>query len=180
MNPVSMASGPRLKSMFAFHKIVCPVDFSAASYEGLKKAIELAQRDLTELCVLYVVPTLSMHDESLAIAAHSEAARQATAVKNLSVVVQQLPESLRARPLLKQGEAAEEIVRAAREENADLIVLTAHGAHSVHNVPGSGNDKLGPVAQSVLQSAPCPVLLINGPASTCTLTCGPPNQTFGE
>jgi hypothetical protein len=46
-------------------------------------------------------------------------------------------------------------VRAAREEGADLIVLTTHGAGAAQ-VGG-----LGSVAQAVLRSAPCPVLTIN-------------------
>ena len=51
---------------------------------------------------------------------------------------------MRSCPLLKRGEPAAEIVRAAREESADLIVLTTHGAG------GSQPEKLGRVAGEVL------------------------------
>lgn len=54
------------------------------------------------------------------------------------------------------GSAPEEICRVALQQECDLIVM----AHNLHSDPS----RLGSVAESVLQTAPCPVLLIRPPA----------------
>jgi nucleotide-binding universal stress UspA family protein len=42
-------------SMMPLKKIICPTDFSEASYAALDKASELAEHFDAELCVLHVV-----------------------------------------------------------------------------------------------------------------------------
>ena len=144
--------------MSRFKKILCPTDFSEASYEALRQAVELAADGVTEICVLHVEPPV---DEltaftGLATDTYAEAEHRAETVRNLCAVLEErVPQSVRTRPLLKKGQAAEEIARAAREEGADLIVLTTHGAGGLE--PG----ELGGVAAAVVQTAPCPVLTIN-------------------
>ena len=143
--------------MSTFKKILCPTDFSEASYEALDQAVKLAF-DGAEVCVLHVEPVekLVTPFAGLAPDARSEADRRAETVKNLCAVLEErVPSQVRTRPLLKQGDAVEQILRAAREENADLIVLTTHGAGGL--APG----ELGRVAASIVQIAPCPVLTMN-------------------
>lgn len=53
----------------------------------------------------------------------------------------------------REGEAADEILAAARESGAGLICLTTHSR------TGLSRHLLGSVAESVLRNAPCPVLL---------------------
>jgi nucleotide-binding universal stress UspA family protein len=92
--------------------------------------------------------------------AEDESTRRAEAVWNLrSVLAERLPAGVRSQPVLRMGDAATEIVRTAREEGCDLIVLTTHGAC------GWREGVLGSVAEEVLCHAPCPVLTISGPAS---------------
>jgi len=142
--------------MPTFKKILCPTDFSEASYEGLNKAIELASDTATEICVIHVEPSTQSSYAGHAPEAHQEADRRAETVKNLCAVLEErVPQNVRTRPLLKQGDTVEEIIRAAREECADLIVLTTHGAGGL--APG----ELGRVAATIVQTAPCPVLTIN-------------------
>jgi nucleotide-binding universal stress UspA family protein len=143
-----------------FQKILCPTDFSEASYEGLKKAVELARRSDSEVCVVHVdQPTAQVVPiADNAPYAHSEGERRAEAVANLCAILEELvPPSVRARPLLKCGDATTEILRAAREEGADLIVLTTHGAGTAR--PGG----LGSVAEEIVRTAPCSVLTVNVP-----------------
>lgn len=54
----------------------------------------------------------------------------------------------------RHGKPAEEIVEAAREWPADLIVVGSHGRG------GIGRILLGSVAESVARHAPCPVLVV--------------------
>jgi nucleotide-binding universal stress UspA family protein len=56
--------------------------------------------------------------------------------------------------LRPDGPAAESIVAEARRSGADLIAMTTHGRG------GLGRLVLGSVADEVLRTAPCPVLLV--------------------
>ena len=60
------------------------------------------------------------------------------------------------------GDPAEEIVRYAAGHRVDLIVLGTHGRTGVSRV------LLGSVAERVLRTAHCPVLVVPGLASTST------------
>jgi len=58
---------------------------------------------------------------------------------------------------LEQGDATTEILRVAREESADLIVMGTHGR------TGLGRLLMGSVAEQVMRRAPCPVLTVKSP-----------------
>ncbi|HEX7126385.1 MAG TPA: universal stress protein [Thermodesulfobacteriota bacterium] len=61
------------------------------------------------------------------------------------------------RGLLRRGSPAEEIVRVAADERADLVVMGAHGAGF------SGLVVIGSVAARVIRTAPCPVMTVPTP-----------------
>ena len=63
---------------------------------------------------------------------------------------------VKARSLLLEGAAADQIVRAARKHHADVIVMGTHGRS------GLSRFLLGSVAQRVLPLAPCAVLTVRG------------------
>ena len=63
---------------------------------------------------------------------------------------------VRARGMLLEGVAHEQIVRAARRQRADLIVMGTHGR------TGVARFFLGSVAARVTATAPCPVLTVRG------------------
>jgi nucleotide-binding universal stress UspA family protein len=157
-----------------FKKILCPTDFSEASYAGVAKAVELASQGVVELYLVHVVPpsralwplagsiplTKGIPAASGIPDARSEGARRAEAVSTLcTVLADRVPSYVRSRPLLKHGEVGTEIVRTAHEEATDLIVLTTHGQGGWHPT------MLGAVAAEVLRTARCPVLTINNPVN---------------
>jgi nucleotide-binding universal stress UspA family protein len=63
---------------------------------------------------------------------------------------------VRARGLLLEGVAHEQIVRAARRQRARVIVMGTHGR------TGMARFFLGSVAARVAATAPCPVLTVRG------------------
>jgi nucleotide-binding universal stress UspA family protein len=65
-----------------------------------------------------------------------------------------VPQSSSLREFIQVGKPASEIVRTAKEWQADLIVI---GSHARHGIPRA---LLGSVAEAVLRHAPCPVLVI--------------------
>ena len=56
-----------------------------------------------------------------------------------------------------EGHPADAIVRVAREEGADLIVMGTHGRTGLQHA------LLGSVAETVVRHAPCPVLTVRRP-----------------
>jgi nucleotide-binding universal stress UspA family protein len=86
----------------------------------------------------------------------SEAAR-AGAQKQLDRVVTQAKAArVRARGMLVEGVAHEQIVRVSRARRCDLIVMGTHGR------TGVARFFLGSVAARVAATAPCPVLTVRG------------------
>lgn len=148
--------------MSTFKKILCPTDFSEASYEAIQRAVELVGHGPTEICVVHVeapnevvTPMVGLRPD-----AEDETTRRVAAVQNLRAALEErVPPHVRTRPILQQGDAAEQIVRTAAQEGVDLIVLTTHGAAGWR--PGV----LGAVAETVVRTAECPVLTVSGPAS---------------
>ncbi len=61
-----------------------------------------------------------------------------------------------ARGLLWGGEPAREIVRAAEDEQVDLIVMGTYGRSGLSRL------LLGSVADRVVRTAPCPVVTVRG------------------
>ena len=58
--------------------------------------------------------------------------------------------------LLRAGEPADQIIRAARSEKADLIVMGTHGRRGLTRL------FMGSVAQRVVGLAPCAVVTVRG------------------
>ena len=67
-----------------------------------------------------------------------------------------IAKGLKAQPVLLVGNPDEEIVRVAKEMEADLIVIGSHGYR------GIGRLLLGSTAERVVQYASCAVLVVKG------------------
>lgn len=147
--------------MWPFQKILCPTDFSEPSYEGLQRGVELASHFGAELLVVNVVPVIPPlpPDPNFAFEVPEyERALHADAERKLSEIVQQrIPTTVKAQAVVAHGDAADEIVRIAQEEGADLIVIATHG------LTGWRHLVFGSVAEKVVRLAQCPVLTIRAP-----------------
>ncbi len=145
--------------MAPFRRIVVPVDFSPSSAEALRIALELARSSEGEVTILHVceVPAYAYSGMVIApvdlLAPVIEAAEQ-----RLADLVATLREP-RARSALRVGTPAEQILAAAAEAHADLVVMGTHGRRGVaHLVMGS-------VAERVVRTSPVPVLTVRGGAA---------------
>lgn len=150
--------------MLPFKKILCPTDFSEPSYDAIKAAGELAYHFESELCVIHVVPPVPMvpigtEPSGFNVPLYQQEL-EASSKKSLEKVVNQLEaEALKVRLIVLRGNPADEIVRTADEEDADLIVIATHGR--------TGLDRLifGSVAEKVVRFAKCPVLTVTSQPS---------------
>lgn len=145
--------------MLPFKKILCPTDFSEPSYEALRAAGELASQFESELCIVHVVPPVPIIPMSAEPTAFNvsmyEQELETSSKKSLEEVVSQLESKyLKVRLIAVRGNAAEEIVRVADEEEVDLIVIATRGR--------TGLDRMifGSVAEKVLRLASRPVLIL--------------------
>ena len=150
--------------MLPFKKILCPTDFSEPSYEALKAAGQLAYHFGSELCIIHVVspvPLMPMGVEPTAFnLVLYEEELMASSKRSLGEVLNHLEtKEVKARFVAVRGDAADEIVGIADEENMDLIVIATRVL--------TGLDRLifGSVAEKVVRFAKCPVLTVTSQAS---------------
>jgi len=140
---------------FKLNKILVPVDFSDCSKKALNFAAEFAPRFNASLILLYVVeqyfpvPEMTTVDLGLMQSRMRESGEQ-----ELARLRQSLDPNLRAETALHLGNPAVEIVKAAEELDADLIIVSTHGRTGLAHV------FLGSTAEKTVRHAHCPVLVL--------------------
>ena len=146
--------------MSAYRRILVAVDGSPTSTKGLREAIRLAKDSRAQLFLLHVV------NEFYAFANLDGAAPGVDLVPALREGGRRIlakakavadKEGIRAKTLMREtlgGPAAETIVRDARKQRADLIVLGTHGRRGLRRLV------LGSDAEAVVRTSPVPVLLV--------------------
>ena len=143
----------------AYQNILVPVDGSETSFAAVAKAAELAKAFGSKITVVQVL-TLDPYIAAEYITANQtndliERARAAI-VKTLEEAKQKFTEQgVEAETKLLEGQViAREITNAAKDLNADLIVIGSHGRTGFKKL------FLGSVAQSILGQADVPVMVI--------------------
>jgi nucleotide-binding universal stress UspA family protein len=141
--------------------IVYATDFSSASRAALTKAIELARRDRAPLVIAHVMspPVAMLGDGYVSPTTWDELYRgyRKTSQKKLDAVVAKARGAgVRARGMLLEGVAHDQILRAARRLRAGLLVVGTHGRSGVARF------FLGSVAGRVVAGASCPVVTVRG------------------
>lgn len=148
--------------MLPLQKILCPIDFSDASFAAMKQAGELAQHFGASLVVLHVLTPLAPEigaEVYMASRSYEDDNLAATQRDLQAAVAQSAPVGVETHVLTRIGRAADEIVAAAEIEEADLIVIATHG------LTGWRHLVFGSVAEQVVRSAPCAVLTIHAEAA---------------
>ena len=148
--------------MLPWKKILWPTDFSEPAYEGLKIATELATQFSSEIFLVHVIaPMPTMQGAAAPTGFHLPTVLeelQESAQKSLEDIRQaKIPAEIQARSFVVHGKPANEIVRLASQEKADIIVIPTHGES------GWQRFVFGSVAEKVVRLADCPVLTIRAP-----------------
>ncbi len=146
--------------MSAYRRILVAVDGSPAATKGLREAIRLAGEEGAQLFILHVV------DEFYAFANLDGMAPGVDLVPVFRQGGERVLEKaaalagkarLKVTTLMREtvgGPAADAIVREAKKQRADLIVLGTHGRRGVRRLV------LGSDAEQVVRTAGVPVLLV--------------------
>lgn len=148
--------------MLPLKRILCPTDFSDPSNEALNIANELARHFSAEVILLHVVQPMrsSVTTEphtGFDIFAYQESIKESARKALENVTRERLAKAGKVRPVIIEGEPAEEIIKVAADEKVNLIVTATHGRS------GWQRFVFGSVAEKVIRLAPCAVLTIRAP-----------------
>jgi nucleotide-binding universal stress UspA family protein len=142
-----------------FQRIVCPTDFSPPSEAAAKYAASLARAYHGKLLLLHVLPQLHYPLRGLGMTAipHLQADLHERAKDRLRQLATALGDGFELQLELRDGEPFEQIIAAAREANADIIVMGTHGHRGLKHA------LVGSTAERVVRLAGCPVLTVRHP-----------------
>ena len=143
--------------IFHLKKILVPTDFSETSKKAVQYALRFAEQFGCEIALLYVVePATPMIGAPLGVEPFTEKDEFSIAEKDLAVFA---AESRTAgahsvSSLVRIGHAPNEITKAAKDLDVDLIIIATHGYTSWQHLC------MGSTAERVVRTAPCPVLVV--------------------
>jgi nucleotide-binding universal stress UspA family protein len=148
--------------MPAFERILIATDFGDTAASALTRGCELARTLDARVLLLHVVEDIGAHFGAL-----EYASALGKLQSDLEESARKKMRELLAGPdasalnvevsVLTSSAPASAIVSVARDQHADLIVMGTHGRGKIASV------LLGSVAERVLRTAPCPVLVVREP-----------------
>ncbi|HEY2987889.1 MAG TPA: universal stress protein [Candidatus Binatia bacterium] len=142
-------------------RILHATDFSKASSRALETAVDFAKQFKAELLLVHVLVPHVMYppepeaDPLLYVELEKTARQQAQS--SLATLANKLKRTkIKVTNLLLKGVAHDQIVRAAKNRRADMIVIGTHGRTGISKL------LMGSVASRVVSQAFCPVLTVRG------------------
>ena len=139
--------------------ILVPVDFEAASFKAIELAKDLGGKMGAEVVLVHVyqlpVYTYPGLEPTLLPGFHAEVSSAAS-----RALEQLASQSGGLRYMLREGDAASEILATAEEVKPTMIAMGTHGR------TGFAHVFLGSVAEKVIRKATAPVLTVRVPETT--------------
>ena len=146
---------PTEESLFKLNRVLVPVDFSDCAKKALQYAVPFAKQFGATIVLLYVVQPYVPVPEAAAVDAERLLDRmRADGERELKKLRDEVAVKVPAETVLRVGRPEFEIVQAADEIDADVIILSTHGRTGLRRV------FLGSVAEHVTRHAHCPVLIV--------------------
>lgn len=146
-----------------FKKILFCTDFSENSHYAFTYALDLAKTYKSSLVIFHVTPP-PVHPEQLSIYLPTEKLEELKKSQKQEVehllkenYLKKMSNFKNVRVVFKEGEPFVEIIRMARKESADIIVMGTHGRTGLDHV------FFGSTAEKVVRKSPCPVLTVRLP-----------------
>lgn len=143
--------------MIEIKKILCAVDFSDSGNKVAEYAKTLATKHDAKLLVLYAAPSLSQY-VGFHVPPNSienfVGEIVAGAEKTMETYLEENFPNLDVEGRVVTGYAAEEILKAAEDDQIDLIVMGTHGRTGIDRI------LFGSVAEKVVKSSAKPVLTV--------------------
>ena len=141
-------------------RILVPIDFSPASQRALDEAIDLGRSLHAKLTAMFVLPplrypyTIEFMGAAVGLGLIVDAQRKWAQREVANLAGRLAKRGVKCEALLQQGPPQKRIVETAKRIKADLIVMSTHGRTGVSHL------MLGSVAERVVRTAPCAVLIV--------------------
>ena len=137
-------------------KILVPVDFGKISSRLIDYAMDVAKQLSADISFCHVVEPFVMVMLGSPDFEEFEERNRSFGMEKMANLVEDIKANGRnCRGQVLFGDAVDEIVKYAKDEGADLIVLGTHGAKGVEKI------LLGSVAERVVKRSACPCVVMN-------------------
>jgi nucleotide-binding universal stress UspA family protein len=140
------------KMTLSYKRVLNPIDFDEHSIKATPVAAELARYSAGKMFLLHVVP-MTLEHRGLSTTVDSHRSQGAGARTRLEEIARVHAEGTSYDLLTRLGDPTQEILKAAKQLAADVIVMTTHGRKGLSRVAH------GSVAENVMRDAACPVLV---------------------
>lgn len=144
--------------MLTMKKILIPIDFSEYSKDALSYAVEFNRSFAAHILLIYVVePVIYPADFSfgqVALPSMELELRERGQTQLDTLIKNEIPGDMSASGIVRSGKPFVEIIKTAREEAVDLIIIATHGHTGIEHI------LFGSTAEKVIRKSPCPVLSI--------------------
>lgn len=135
--------------------ILCPVDYSSGSLAALEYAVHFARREAARLCLMHVIDVRYLEGYTpLEVTRPDSGTINRLKEELLNHVPEEVRKKVGVETIVTVGIPVVEIVNAAREKEADVIIMGTHGRTGIAHVI------MGSVAENVVRRAHCPVLTV--------------------
>ena len=147
-----------LSSELRIQRILVPIDFTSASRQGLRYAVNLARQFGAKITLIHVVRAARSSEFTRIGILLEGKGHEADAQKELAKMAEQeLGREINGGAIVVRGGPPYEIDRAAAELGVDLIVTGTHGYTGVEHF------FFGSTTEEIVHNASCPVLTIRQP-----------------
>lgn len=137
-----------------FKKILFAVDRDPVTARAAEVGVDLARQLGAEMAFVHVIDTTTDISAETWTTTELLGVAEQQAEKLVARYRQRLSLTETATEFIVTGSPADEIVAAAKDWKADVVVIGSHGRGRVHSA------LLGSVAEAVTRHAPCPVLVV--------------------
>jgi nucleotide-binding universal stress UspA family protein len=148
----------RKEAFMQIKTILFPTDFSQGARAAMDYAISLAKDYEAKLLLLYVIQDISIAEwyiPSSISAADLVEDMQKSAAKEMEKWGNEAAQRVTSvERMVVRGVPFVEIIRTAKEKDADLIVIGTHGRTGIDHM------LFGSTAEKVVRKSPCPVLTV--------------------
>jgi len=143
--------------MINFRKILHPTDFSDNSKEAWRYALGMAEKFGAEIILAHVVERFEYAPPEYYMSATELSSEIEHRIQESQKYLDKMAaeaKGAKIQVMVVEGKPFVEIIRLAKEQGADLIVLGTHGRSGLAHI------LIGSTAEKVVRKATCPVLTI--------------------